>query len=755
MSWSGWELTWAPVGGWAAVAAVAAALLVLTLWHPLAVQAAPRRKRVLQALRLAVVVLLLLALLRPTLLYTTTRRQSSTLVLLVDRSRSMQITDMAAGQSRWQFLKQVFQQAEPELRRLAEMLDVELYLFDATVEPGSLENGKAELPLEASGEATALGAALDDVLRRDAGKRLAGVVLLSDGAQRAVPPRDEPPQSAARRLADLDYPLFTICFGQGRGPDQNRDLALEGLQVVGQQVYVKNRLTARATVRVAGYLNQPLAVELLWEQSPGQMTVVDRQTVQATSDGQALPVELGYVPQIPGEFKLALRVAPQSDEAVVTNNELATFVTVLKGGLSVLYVEGDLQRVEKRFLRAALDGSPTLRLDYLYIDAQTPETRPADLRERFEPGKYDVYLLGDVDHTAFTPEELTTLAATVKAGAGLMMLGGFHSFGPGGYQQTPLDEILPIAMDPLERQPFGEPAASDLHLEGPLPMRPTALGQQHFVLLLAPPDQNQQLWSELTPLDGGNRFRGLKPRANVLAEDPQGRPLLVAQDVGLGRVLAFAGDSTWRWVMDGHGAAHQRFWRQIVLWLARKDQSNEGDVWLDVDPRRYSSGQRVEFLAGARMADGSAIAQANLEAEIVDPSGQTHTVRLQHHADYAQGAWLDTAVPGDYTLRVTARQGDQQLGSAQARFLVYAQDLELENPAADPALLASMAEVTQGESLPPEQLASLFQRLLDQPPPLEVQTQARSTLWDTWWLFLLLTLLLSWEWALRKRWGLV
>ena len=53
-------------------------------------------------------------------------------------------------------------------------------------------------------------------------KRLAGVILLSDGAQRAYAPRDVPPQTPARRLADLGYPLYTFTFGQSRGLGQAR-----------------------------------------------------------------------------------------------------------------------------------------------------------------------------------------------------------------------------------------------------------------------------------------------------------------------------------------------------------------------------------------------------------------------------------------------------------------------------------------------------------------------------------------------------
>ena len=94
-------------------------------------------------------------------------------------------------------------------------------------------------------------------------------------------------------------------------------------------------------------------------------------------------------------------------------------------------------------------------------------------------------------------------------------------------------------------------------------------------------------------------------------------------------------------------------------------------------------------------------------------------------------------------------------GSTRARFLVFQQDLELDNPAADPQLLASLSAMTGGESVPPEQLASLLERVKKAPLNLEVETQEKIELWDNWGFLLLLATLLGLEWYLRKRWGLV
>lgn len=749
------QLSWDPIGNWLLVAALAAALMGSLALRPAGGQMTVGRRRTLLILRGLTALLLIAAMLRPTVVYTKTHKQTATIAVLVDRSRSMQVADMAGNRTRWQALEAAIDEAHNVLEDLAEDFQVEFYAVDEALAPLATEGGFTWLDEQPQGDQTALGAALDALLKRVAGKRVAAVLLLSDGAQRALAGNDLPPQTPARQMADLGYPLFTFTFGQARGPEQARDIALTDLALSSPAVFVKNEFAAQATLRAQGFAHQKIPVQLAFEATGGKMETVASGTFDAGGGADPLGVLLKYAPQTPGEYKVTLQTPPQSGELVTTNNQLSTFITVRKGGLNVLYIEGARNRVEKRFVRTALDSSNVIALEYLYLDAQRVAQQPPDLSDRFRPGRYDVYLLGDIDSAAFRGEDLQRLQEAVDAGAGLMMLGGLHSFGPGGYQQTALADVLPVEMDKYERQALGEAPSGDLHLTGEVKMRPSAAGQRHFVTALAPGDEGQRLWASLPPLDGANKFRKTKLRANVLAEDEQGRPLLVAEDVGRGRVMAFAGDSTWRWVLEGYEAAHQRFWRQIVLWLAHKEQDTSGDVWVHLDPRRFAPGRRVEFTAGASAADGQPIAGVQLTAEIAPPQGPARSVRLQSGGGQSSGSFGDTLQAGDYTINVAAKQGDKTLGLARARFLVYEQDLELENPAADPSLMASLSTMTSGEHLPPEQLAQCLEKIRDRPMQLDVRTETKRPLWDTWPFLLILAGLLCSEWALRKRWGLV
>ena len=73
--------------------------------------------------------------------------------------------------------------------------------------------------------------------------------------------------------------------------------------------------------------------------------------------------------------------------------------------------------------------------------------------------------------------------------------------------------------------------------------------------------------------------------------------------------------------------------------------------------------------------------------------------------------------PGDYKVTVIGQQDGKEIGRDSARFLVYQDDRELENPSADLALARQIAEVTGGESVAPEGWASTSRASTSPPTP--------------------------------------
>lgn len=766
------EWTLDPVGGaWWTYSV--AALLLAAPWvlPPRGEGLTPQRRRAIQLLRTAAVLVLLFAWLRPTVIRVRTETVRPTTVVLVDDSASMSVEDALGGASRYDATRRLLEASAGALERLAERHDLRGYRFAGQLTPLSIAEGRFALPESPTGESTALGAALGEAL--DASRAgdgvLRAVIVVSDGAQRARPPRDAAPLSVANRLAAEGVPLLAVAVGQ-RAAGDNADVAVDDL-VVSDTAFAGAPLDVTAALRVTGYPNRSVRVRLLWENAGGVLDPVDAAQLTVRPGVEEYPVTLRHTPTAAGEWKLSVVADTMEGETLADNNEASTFVTVREGGVRVLYLAGATRvggapGVEQRFVRASLAASPDVVVRRVVVNYK-PTRR--DVTDLLAPGAVDVIVLDNVDADGISVASWRAIRSLVEGGAGLAMLGGRQSFGPGGHRAT-LGDVLPIVVGRAERQPLGAPVRDDVHLKTPVRMVPAAgrAGGHPIVRLEseegAPSDE---VWRALPPLDGANRLgRDLKPNAQVLAttDDPRApEPLLVIGQPGLGRSLAMAGDSTWRWVMAGQDEAHRRFWRQAVLWLAKKDDDPDNKVYVDVGARRVAAGTRVDLTAGVRLADDdkapdkSPTGAIRYEAIVTKPDGSTLDTPLPPGAMTTSGAFVDTAQAGDYRLTVRAWRGDEPLGEAQARFLVPRRDLELERPGAEPDTLARLAQATEadgGRTIALEELPTLLADLAEEPLDERREVVSRTTLWDTWPVLLLFAGLMTAEWLVRRGAGL-
>lgn len=747
------------------------------------------RKLVLAVLRFAVVLLIALALLRPTRVQTITRTEPATLIVLADRSRSMSQPHVAGGQSRWDAQRAAIEAARSAATALSRDIEVKAWTYSQSLAPFDFQQGLAATPLDGS---TDMGTAVRTAVRGQLGRRLAGVVLLGDGVQTVAAPEVEL-DDAARELARLGCPLYTVAFGPAGAAAQSRDVAVENLPDQ-YTVFVKNEVLVRGLVRINGYVNQGVPVELTISNQRGETRSLGTRTVAVPLDGGQVDVAFPFAPQETGTFKLTLAAAPRPGELTTQNNSLGAYLHVLEGGLKVLYLEGQL-RHEQRFLARALDASPDIDLDFQWLDSRRRANWPVDLSAVLEKPRFDVLLLGDLDASALGPQQLAAIAAAVNSGRGLAMLGGYHSFGAGGYGESPLAAALPVKMDKFERQTFDEPPREDLHWPGPL--RPEPARDHPLTRLMAGggsgtgtgnaagnaagnadgnaagnvpgssvangPAEALAKWRALPPLDGANRFRSLSdaPGVQVILETSEKVPLLVSRDYGEGRVLAFAGDSTWRWSMRGFQDEHRRFWRQMILWLARREDRVRYDTWIRLAQRRITPGARLAFTAGVRTPTGEPLEGAELSAELVEPDGQRAPLRLNRNKSEWTGVVERTARTGEYRIELRATLAGQPAGQTRGEFLVFDQDLELATAAADHEQLARLAEATRdfgGALVPAEQLPELLKEIATRSQQFKVEVRKQWRLGDTaldaWLFFLAVATLLSLEWWLRKRWNL-
>ena len=725
-----------PIAPWPVVALIAALVVALTLipYRKKLRATSGRWRWVVLGLRLAALALCLLAALRPSLLLLSKVKQTMTIVFLTDTSGSMSLGGEAGGQTRLAAAQRTLTSALEAVKDLGADVVPKVLTFDA-----ELHEPKPDEAPVADGRVTATGTALEEAAKRYAASRVLRMVLLSDGASNAGPD----PTFVAESLRDQRIPVVTVGFGSETTGNENRDIAVRDLEA-GPIVYAKTQLEVFAKLDVRGYANETLKVALRVEGKPDP---VARAEVKVPPGVTELNLRgLKWTPDTPGETKVTLTVDPMKGELLSTNNESSTYVTVLKGGISVLYLSGPSSPWEKRFVGRVLDASDKIQLTLQVLF----ERAGADLDAAFQRGKYDVYILGDLPAEFLSRVQQKALADNIRNGAGLMMLGGRSSFGSGGWTGTEIADVLPVEIHPGDGQ---------LEPEGGIKVIPNPLGLDSYVLRLAPTaSENRAIWESLPPLVGTNRFDA-KLAGRVWAQTSENQPVIVALETGRGRSLAFGGE-TWPWARnlfdERARTAHLNFWRNAILWLSHKEDEGETQVRLELDRRRVALGQKLEITAIARDAKGQPITDAEFKTVVTrnDPEAKPESVSLSRLGESAKGPFLPVADPGEYKVEVTATQAGQVLGSASARFLVYDDDREMRRTAADLASLRAIAKASEGVYLPPEQLEKYLRELKAEIVP-DYTTQREVRLWDSWPVLLLFATLLTLEWFIRKRSGMI
>lgn len=750
---------WSSTHGRLALALAALLLIGLTVWTYRGVKAAtPHRVAILLALRLGALGLALVLMLRPAYAWRDDLRVPSTLLLVVDASESMTVRDELDNQSRWEYLRRLLLEAEPQLQRLREEYNVTIATYRFAADLAAYD------PLrEADGKRTDFGQMLTSLLERHSHDRaLRGLLVLSDGADNGT---RFPALELASKFRALSCPIHTFGFGQ-RSTAQPRDVALVSITPDPSPVAVKGKLSVRAIVDAPGFENAVVRAQLLFDDQ--EILASDVRLTKTTGNEVRLTCD---APASPGEIKVTLKLTALPGEVIRSNNEISTFLTVTKEGVSVLYVEGKYRAWEPKYLRMALAEDPRIRLfEAVRLTDAPPPVNEADLYQ-LERQHYDVVILGDITArrlSAGNPDVLAQLNNLVRErGVGLLVIGGYESFGNSDWSGTDIAKLLPVELDVTGQ------------VEEPVQLVPTSQGLQHFVLRLADREaDNQTIWGQLPKLNGMTRLGTVKPGATVLAVTDSGQPLLVGHRYGEGRVLALGADTTWRWCRTPESLRlHARFWKQLVLWLAKQDEV-EGSVWVKPDVRRIAAGGKVGFSVGLRGKGGIDIQNGRFEVAVRGPGGSNMPVPTSRDRDAERGMFWKTDVPGEYRLTVRGRgqdsDGTEITGEATARFLVYLDEMELARQGADPEFLTRLANAGGGTYQRAMELPGFLEELAARPLP---QGRLKAKLWPDWrrsptsptirdqltalsssgilTCLMLFIALLCGEWFLRRMWGLV
>ena len=749
---------------WMAAALIGTAVFFLLGYRRTQRRLGKRGRLLLAAVRAAAIALILLCLLRPQLVLSLVVPQENVVGVLFDDSRSMRIADLDGGVERGEAVRRAFAEGEDGRESslgalLSQQFVTRLFRFS-----GETERIEAASALGFRGARTDVLGGLVRVADELASLPVAGIVLLTDGADTVSADGSDALEATLLDLQTRGIRVYPVVFGQSRF---ETDLEL-GAPDVPRTVLRGSLLEVRLPVRARGLAGRVARVEALDE---GR--IVATETLRLADDAVQTAVTMLAPAEEAGARRLRFRVAPFPGEVLTRNNERSALVEVLDQPLRLLYFEGQ-PRWELKFLRRAVAGDPELQVACLVrtaegkfyrVDVSSAEELAGGFPDtREELFQYGGVILGSVEASFFSQDQLNMLRDFVsQRGGGLLTLGGTSAFGEGGYRDTPLAEVLPFAIPetPTAAATGREAGAPAAFRE--LRVLPTRAGSLHPVVRLdADPLANEDLYRGLPALSSVNRLGAPKPGAAVLLEGlgagDAAEPVLLVQRFGRGRVASLVVQDLWVWQMDAgipvEDQTHEVLSRRLLRWLAAEAPRR---IEVSASPSRSLVGERVTLRARVEDERFLAVNSAVVEAAVTGPDGVGSVVPLrwtgQGDGEYS-GVYV-TREAGTHNVAVRADEAGLEPGPGAAAATLFEAgtvDDEFFDAEADPGLLARIASATGGRVFAADDAEQLVVDLsLAESGATVVE---RRELWNVPAVFLLLFGLLATEWGVRQARGL-
>ena len=725
----------------AAAVAVAAGLTILAYRKG---HGRPGQRIALAGIRLAILALILVCMFRPLLVVRAAVPQQNFLGVLLDDSRSMQIADVD-GQPRASFVKSEFGANDRGLlKSLSERFTVRTFRFSSAATRTTQESD-----LTFGGSQSRLGAALSGVRQELAGLPVAGLVMVSDGADTA----DAALGDAILGLKAEGLPVFTI--GVGR-ETLSKDIQV-GRVVTPKTALKGTTLMVDVVLSQSGFDGQKVTLDV-----EDEGTLVSTQQVSLPNAGTPASIPVRFTVNEAGPRVLRFRVSPQQGELVTENNAREALIDVRDRKEKILYFEGE-PRYEYKFIRRAIPEGDNLIVTSLIRTADNKYMRqgvdgPDELVAAFPKTREELFayrslIIGSLEAAALTGDQLKMISEFVdRRGGGLLMLGGPRAFAEGGWTGTAVADILPVVLDRNKVQPKGTVMR--------LTIKPTRAGAATAVTQLGATEQaSAERWSTLPVVTAVNRIDAVKPGATVLLmgtdESRAERPMLIFQRYGRGKTFAFLPQNSWVWQMHASIAVddltHENYWRQLLRWLV-------DGVPDQVEPALTT--ERVEPGEGAiltaNIVDPSFVElnDAAVMATVTAPDGTVSDVPMSWDGEHAgqYQATIPTKAPGWYAAKIDATRAGKSVGSAVTHFRAAPGDAEYFDATMHAGTLRRIADETGGRFYDPSNTSTLADDL--RYTGRGVTTVEEHELWHLPIVLLLLVGLLCAEWGYRRVVGL-
>lgn len=552
---------------------------------------------------------------------------------------------------------------------------------------------------------------------------IASVTIISDG----VLTQGSTPLYTAEKLG---IPVFTIGIGDST---KRNDIELKNV-LYNDFIYAETPTAIIATVLNKGFEGRSSVISLIENNK-----VIERQNILFNKSG-VNTISFEYTPQTSGEKKLTVKIDNLEGESTNQNNQKVFYINVLSNKTNVLLISG-APSADLTFIKNTLIEDKNLTVNNL-VQITSGNFLEPNANQKIDSADV-IFLIGFPTNSTQDDfynrlvnkieKQNIPLFILLTADISISKLGKLKS-------------ELPFNLQGIENNYISvQPDISAAESTNPL-IEGNSISD----------------WNNLPPVNQPFTIMTVNPESKIISRVKMGNtiktnPLIISRNFASKRSVAIIAKDIWHWKLQTANknlTLFDHFIINSIRWLNAPEDKKRVKVY--TSKKFYSSGELIEF--SAQVYDESFTPVNNAEVKVeYENKDLKNTFTLNSLGNGLYEGSVNVNKNGDYSFKGEALLNNKILGSDKGNFNVGDVDIELTDPQMNFTFLNLLSEQTNGEYFSPDKINLLITQLnkLNSTSPKEKIVTSEIRLWSDEWLLIVVILLFSIEWFLRKRSGML
>jgi len=685
-------------------------------------------RTILIVLRTLAISLLLFVIFEPILTRISARIVKPKVAVLIDNSLSVAMND-SRGSRKEELIAALKNSGIKDFKND----EIIFANFDSDVSPIFSFNTDS---LKLNGQATDISKAINWASKNIETQNIQAILMFTDGAFNAG---INPIYSAEQ----FGKPVFIVGVGDS---NQAKDIALESI-ITNDITYVDIPVPVNINLLVNGFEQGELKVQLFDNNNQ-----IAEQNILINPETRNYPLVFEYIPKTEGVHKLTARASQLQGEITLKNNQISEFIRVLKGKRKIVIFAGS-PSPDLTFLRNSFSQEKDIEIK-TFVQKQGSEYYDvAPTQSEIKDAELIVFVGFPI---VSTPNSSLDLIKNELANGKPLLL--IASQNLDYYKLKILEDFMPFTVQSTRPNEFlVVPDISEKATGNP-------------IIRVNGNEQDKNLWNELPPIFRTETFVRVKPESEIISSFkvnnvPFKEPLIVSRSFQGQKTIAVLGYGIYRWKLLGYAAEVAKGRKDAVdlfnifiqnsrKWLSvNQDKKN---VVIKTNKKFYVSGEKISFIAQVYDAAYNFVDNATVNVKIQGNNEQRDLI-LVSMGNGRYTADVSGLREGDHSFKGSASLNGKLLGSDDGRFTIGDLSPEYQNFTMNAKLLRTITDRSGGKFYTSENVANFKDDLKNVRNFNEksVVNKSEIALWNLFWILIIIVLLLSLEWFIRKRLGML